>query len=75
MAEPISFPHVNRTWWGPGDMGDLPVHQDETANVSCWKLTEQELEEVAATGVIWLTVWGGHPPVNVTGHDPFTEAT
>jgi hypothetical protein len=40
--------------------GDLPVV------VSCWRLTPEDLKQVAKTGCIWFQSWGHtHPPVVV----------
>jgi hypothetical protein len=55
------------------ECGNLPVHFDGKDCISCWKLTPEELEEVAKTGVIWLYVMGGQPPVSITGIKPFEE--
>ena len=75
MAEPIEFPDQNTVWHGSGDVDNLPTHLDPRTgqNASCWRLNEIELEEIARTGVVWLYVWGHHPPVFVTGRHPFEE--
>lgn len=74
MANPIDFGQANFSWFGPGDIAPLPVHRDdEGTNISCWELSAQEYIEVLQTGKIWLTVWGDHPAVNITGQDPFVE--
>tara|TARA_R110000796_G_scaffold17656_1_gene54180 strand:+ start:8975 stop:9379 length:405 start_codon:yes stop_codon:yes gene_type:complete len=39
-------------------------------NISCWELTEEEKIEVATTGMVWLMVVGGHPPLVVMGEKP-----
>ena len=42
--------------------------------ISCWKLTPEEIEEVARTGVVWLHVWAAtHPPLYIGGETPFRE--
>ena len=79
MAEFVDFKGSNRQLLGfkhealpGGECGDLPVQQmPDGYNISCWKLTEEELAEVAKTGVVWLMVYGGHPPVCVVGEKPF----
>lgn len=39
--------------------------------LSCWKLTQEELNEINVTRRIWLTVMGEQmPPVMVAGHKP-----
>lgn len=54
-------------WRGPLENGNLVV-------ISCWKLTEEEMEEVKRTGRVWLLVWGSTmPPVYPTGRSPFKE--
>lgn len=52
-------------WRGP--------HEDGTPLViSCWKLTQEELEEFNRTGRIWLIVCGHTmPPVALTAIKPF----
>lgn len=69
MAEPIDFPGSN--------LNLLPASGDEeTVNamraftngthvVECWRLTPDELAEVAKTGCIWLAMVGGVPPIIV----------
>ena len=40
--------------------------------VSCWKLTQEELDHLAAGGRLWLYVWGDTmPPVALTAEHPF----
>ena len=63
----------------PGDggtaVGDLPAHIDRGSGetVSCWRLSDEEMTEIQRTGVVWLSVWGLHPPVSVNGHYPVEE--
>lgn len=39
--------------------------------ISCWKLTQAELEEVNQTGRVWLYLWGeSMPPACVMGLTP-----
>lgn len=48
---------------------DLLVHRNHIGFISCWKLGEEELEEVKRTGKIYLLVVGNrHPPVAVGSH-------
>jgi hypothetical protein len=46
---------------------------DGRTNVlSKWELTEDEKAEVARTGVVWFNAQGRtHPPIWISGHDPF----
>ena len=80
MADLHDFPESNHVWKGGFDtpagdpVGDLPVHMDADlgVSISCWMLTDAELEEVKRTGQVWLWVWGKHPPVAVSGEKPFS---
>ena len=41
------------------------------AHVSCWKLTEEEIEEIKRTGVVYLKVIGhGMVPLSIHGKKP-----
>lgn len=71
MAEPVDFPQSNLTLTAPPGVENvvpLPVNRAEGRIVSCWQLSAADLDEVARTGRIWLSVWGDrtHPPVLVT---------
>jgi len=62
MAQPISFPGANFIL--PGDnksLLDQHIFRQPRgpANVSCWRLTPEELEEIKRTGCIFLTVMSG----------------
>ena len=73
MATPKQFEKQNMIWKGwPEDddrqeVLDLPVYQMEGASVSCWQLNQLELEQVAVSGEVWISVQGRHPPIYVTG--------
>lgn len=60
-----------------GTVYDLHVHRyrdlDGMPNViSKWRLTEEELAEVARTGCVWFGCWGEtHPPMWIAGLSPF----
>ena len=42
------------------------------AVITCWKLTQEELDEINKTGRVWLIVYGtGMPPVTISGIKPF----
>ena len=75
MAEPVEFPEQNTVWRGSGDVDELPAFLDreEGRTISRWRLNEKEMAEVLATGVVWLYVWGNHPPVNISGQYPFEQ--
>lgn len=61
MAEGIDFPGRNFTLKAPPgrtDVVDLHafLQPDGPANVSCWRLSAEELAEVNRTGCIYLSV-------------------
>ena len=72
MAAPIEFPESNSKWVGPGDTGPLPSLTENGVVLSCWELTQEEIDYVVEYGKVWLTVWGRQPAVNVTAFDPFS---
>lgn len=48
------------------ECGSLPVHQTKDGQcISCWELSDEDLETLKKTKRIWLWVWSGHtqPPV------------
>jgi hypothetical protein len=52
-------------------VGDEP---DGPIIISCYKLTEEELEEINRTKRVWLTVISHRmPPVALTGMKPFNS--
>lgn len=69
MSEPVGFEGANAVYLGDGKtVRDLQVFKDEQRVISCWQLTPEELEEVARTGVVWLSVWSHMiTPMLVTG--------
>lgn len=78
MARIVEFPECNFVWkgWPAGDgrteVLDMACYRDPEQTVSCWELTDEEREEVARTGKVWLHVLTQrHPPVLVTGLKPF----
>lgn len=88
MAQGIAFDEANTLLQAPtpedaaaGTVYGLHVHRyrDLDGNpmtLSKWELTPEEIEEVQRTGVIWFNCWGAtHPPVLLTGHDPFVRAS
>lgn len=74
MAAPTEFPEQTAVLGAPPGCADevlpLPVLHREGHFISCWKVTPEEIAEIARTGVLWLAVWGPRtqPPVLVTGH-------
>lgn len=72
MAEPIEFPGMTTTLAAPPGCEDvvqpLPIRRVEGKCLSCWRLTPEELAEIARTGVVWLSIWGStQPPALVAG--------
>ncbi len=55
----------------------LPVHRGTTTDnkpviVSCWELSDEELEELARTKKLWLLIYGnGMSPVSIQTESPF----
>lgn len=71
LSKPADMPvdecHALSVWRGRQNNG-LPIV------VSCWKLTQEELEEFQRTGRIWLIVAGvTMPPVSLTAQFPWSE--
>lgn len=73
MANPVGFSGARGVAdAAPGDedyVRPLPMYMDERQIISCWRLTAEELDMVAKTGVVWLSVTniGVLPPVYVSG--------
>jgi hypothetical protein len=64
MADAINFPGSNFTFTAPPDRDDVrdlhTFRQPEgPCNVSCWQLRPDELDEVARTGCVFLSVMSG----------------
>jgi len=83
MAVGIDFPEANTTLGAPtpedaaaGTVYGLRVCQfrdlDGNPNVaSCWKLSEEELKQIAETGVVWFSCWGKtHAPMMISAEKP-----
>jgi hypothetical protein len=79
---PTTFKESNFVYTKPADLKDeecldLPVFRGNTTdgypvNVSCWKLTVEDLAEVQKNGVIYLQIYGnGHPMVSLSAESPF----
>lgn len=63
---PAVIPSPNVVLKGDPDngVGDLLIHRSGYSSISCWQLSEREIQQVLATGKIYLCVIGGvHPPV------------
>jgi len=58
-----------QVWRGLYDNGAPAV-------ISCWKLTKDEVEELLATGRVWLHVIGKTmPPVFLSAENPFLDSS
>lgn len=86
MATGIAFPESNLTLGAPtpedaaaGTVYGLPVlrYRDLDGQTHClskWQLSADELAEVQRTGVVWFDCWGPtHPPIWISGTDPFDK--
>ncbi|NUM72777.1 hypothetical protein HUU40_00305 [candidate division KSB1 bacterium] len=69
MADPVGFEGANVLMSGEAaNCRDLEVFADGKQFVSCWRLTAEEMSEIAKTGVVWVSVWGGGmPPILISG--------
>ncbi len=79
---PASFDQDNKVLDKPPDMDDctaLSVFQGVDVDqrpvvISCWKVTQAELNEILRTGRVWLVVYGmGMPPVALMGTSPWPD--
>lgn len=56
----------------PDECHPLYVFRDGRHVVSCWRVTQDELDEINRTGRVWLTIWGPTmPPALPSGTYPF----
>lgn len=76
----INFPEATKELGKPDNMTDeecysLPVFSNGKYCVSCWELTEAEIENITKTKKVWLHVLSGHtqPPVMVDAYFPFVS--
>lgn len=72
MANAVGFEGANFVFAAPKGqehrVHDLEVARFDDHSVSCWRLTDEELEEVKRTGVVWLRTDGlGMYPIYVSG--------
>lgn len=77
---PISFPQSNKDLIKPDSMtdkecGTLPVFTNGNQCISCWSLSDDDIERIKRTGRVWLSVHSGptQPPVMVSSEFPFDE--
>jgi len=71
MARPVGFEGANKILQAPpGDDNcrDLECFSDGESTVSCWRLSKDEMAEIARTGVVWFMAVGQtHPPIHLSG--------
>lgn len=71
MAQGVGFEGANMVFQAPKgakDCVDLQVHNDGRQIISCWRLTKEELSEIAKTGVVWISIQGqGMAPIYISG--------
>ncbi len=72
MANPVKFDGFNIELKAPQGMDNLscsslPIYRNGINCVSCWELTEEELQEVLKTKRIFISLWSGktQPPIYV----------
>lgn len=77
--EACNFEESNQLFGPPKGMTEDEVHtlytyKGDRQVISCWKVTQEELEEIQKTGRVWLIVMGNDmPPVNLSGTFPFEK--
>ena len=79
MARAIVFKRANASLGRPPGMTKdqcrvLPVWTNGKMCVSCWKLTDEEKDQIIETGLLYVGVLSGaptQPPVKIWGTDPF----
>lgn len=85
----VTFPQANFTFLKPAGMTDeqcsdlhvwrgmATIDDDGTkapAIISCWQFSKEDLEEIAKTGRMWLSISGeAMPPVSLFTETPFEE--
>lgn len=72
---PVNFPEANKVLKAPQGMDncdDMFVFGDGKCNVSCWELSQEEIETVAKTGKMWVIAYSGlsSPPIALTPNCP-----
>jgi len=78
--KPIEFKEQNKILGKPDSMtdeecGSLPVFSDRNQCISCWELTDEEIEKIKETKCVWIGVMSGHtqPPIFLAVDTPFIE--
>lgn len=82
MASPTNFAGSNCVYGPPDGIAEeqcqtIFARQDQTETelglrvVTCWKLTQEELDEINRTGNVWVGMFGGLASHFITGLKPF----
>jgi hypothetical protein len=76
MGSPVQWPGANRILAPPKGMDEtqcsnLAVFSNGVTCVSCWELSEEELDEIIRSRCVFLSVFSGgtQPPVFVGSED------
>lgn len=82
--KPVKFEQANFDWGAPQgqeeNVGSMPAYKGTEGgtnwpvSISCWELSQEEMEEVKRTGKVWLRVYGPqrHPVVSIGTSDPWS---
>lgn len=78
MGHPVEFKGSNGVLGAPRgaeNVDALPVFRNGVCCVSCWQLSPAEVEEVARTGRVFISVFAGRtqPPVFAGGEEETRE--
>ena len=74
MGEPVYFEGANRRLGPPPgaeNISTLYTYSNGLCSVSCWQLSEAEIDVIRRTGRVYVSVLSGHtqPPVFVGGEE------
>ena len=75
--KPVNFPEHNKVFtkpegWFDEECQPLPVFQNDEQIISCWEVTNEDIEKMKKTKRIWLSIHGNaQPPVWVSADYPF----
>lgn len=76
---PVDFPEKNITFQAPPNMPEcqpLPAHIHPGGIISCWQISDEELEILVKTKQIYLCIATiVQPPVSLMVEMPFTPET
>lgn len=74
MGQPVKFEGANVRLLPPEgseNIQEMATYTNGLCSVSCWELSAEEMEEVARTGRIFISIFSGRsqPPVFVGSED------